>query len=606
MKLHTIFILISLCIAGNAVAWNPASDVMLTQWGESLDPAKVHQEYPRPQMKRGEWLSLNGLWEYAIIQRNAVEPKSYDGEILVPFSPQSALSGVGRDVTANDEIWYRRSFRIPHGWKGKRVLLNFGAVDWKAEVWINGVKVGSHTGGYTPFTFDVTPALDNGDNILIVKVWDPGQSVKHPIGKQHDTAETIWYTNQSGIWQTVWLEPVSAAHITRLKLTPDLDRKFLSIEVLTSVVPDALVDVTLIDGGGRRISAKGYANIPFELSMPEWAELWSPDNPKLYSLEVKLLLNGKVVDKVDSYTAFRKFSIAKCDKGNVRLMLNDRPLFHFGLLDQGWWPDGLYTAPSDEALRYDLEKTKEWGFNMVRKHIKVEPATWYAHCDSLGLIVWQDMPSIDGFPPAGVWDMPRYKIGPEMEYSEWEKENYYKEWGEIIDLVYNSPSVGVYVPFNEAWGQFDTVKTTEWTKTYDPTRLVNPASGGNNFPVGDILDWHHYPDPVMFARDPDRANVVGEYGGLGLVVPGHRWNNGEIFQYAGFADSDALCDEYEVQGENLLRLVQQGISAGVYTQTTDVENEINGLMTYDRKVVKIDEQRIRRINRRIVSCLNDK
>jgi len=606
MKLHTIFILTSLCIALNAEAWNPVGDGMLTQWGESLDPAKVHQEYPRPQMKRGEWLNLNGLWEYAIIQRNAVEPASYDGEILVPFSPQSALSGVGRDVTANEEICYRRSFRIPHGWKGKRILLNFGAVDWQAEVWLNGVKVGSHTGGYTPFTFDVTPALGDGDNILIVKVWDPGQSVKHPIGKQHDKAETIWYTNQSGIWQTVWLEPVSAAHITRLKLTPDLNRKLLSIEALSSVVPDALVEVTLIDGGGRRISAKGYANIPFELAMPEWAELWSPDNPKLYSLEVKLLLNGKVVDKVDSYTAFRKFSIAKCDNGNVRLMLNDRPLFHFGLLDQGWWPDGLYTAPSDEALRYDLEKTKEWGFNMVRKHIKVELATWYAHCDSLGLIVWQDMPSIDGFPPAGVWDMPRYKIGPEMEYSEWEKENYYKEWGEIIDLVYNSPSVGVYVPFNEAWGQFDTVKTTEWTKVYDPTRLVNPASGGNNFPVGDILDWHHYPDPVMFARDPDRANVVGEYGGLGLVVPGHRWNNGEIFQYAGFADSDALCDEYEVQAENLLRLVQQGISAGVYTQTTDVENEINGLMTYDRKVVKIDEQRIRRINRRIVSCLNDK
>lgn len=589
-----------------AWAYKPAGDRMLTTWGENLNPAAVHQEYPRPQMKRGEWQNLNGLWEYAIAPRNNAEPKKFDGEILVPFAPQSALSGVGRDVTADDAIWYRRSFRVPRDWKGKRVMLNFGAVDWKTEVWVNGVKAGTHTGGYTPFSLDITPALNNGDNTLTVKAWDPGQTVKHPIGKQHDVAETIWYTNQSGIWQTVWLEPVSAAHIARLKLTPDIDRRILTVEAIASDAPDALVEATLTDGNGHRISAKGYANMPFELPMPRDAVLWSPDTPQLYPLEVRLLSNGKTVDKVDSYTAFRKFSIGQCDNGNVRLMLNDKPLFHFGPLDQGWWPDGLYTAPSDEALRYDLEKTKDLGFNMVRKHIKVEPARWYAHCDSLGLIVWQDMPSIDGYPPAGVWDMPRYKIGPEMEYSDWEKQNYYKEWAEIIDFVYNSPSVGVYVPFNEAWGQFDTVKTAEWTKAYDPTRLVNPASGGNNFPAGDILDWHHYPDPVMFARDPERANVVGEYGGLGLVVPGHRWNNGDVFQYAGFPDADALCDEYEVQAENLLRLVPQGITAGVYTQTTDVENEINGLMTYDRKVVKFDEPRIRRINRRIVNCLNGK
>lgn len=604
MKRH-IILLISLGIAMNMLAWKPAGDRMLTTWGENLNPAAVHQEYPRPQMKRGEWQNLNGLWEYAITPKNNVEPKKFDGEILVPFAPQSALSGVGRAVTADDAIWYRRSFRVPRAWKGKRVMLNFGAVDWKTDVWVNGVKAGTHTGGYTPFALDITPALNNGDNTLTVKAWDPGQTVKHPIGKQHDVAETIWYTNQSGIWQTVWLEPVSAAHIARLKLTPDIERKLLTVEAIVSDAPDALVEATLTDGKEHGISAKGYANMPFEMPMPQDAVLWSPDTPQLYPLEVRLLSNGKTVDKVNSYTAFRKFSIAKCD-GHVRLMLNDKPLFHFGPLDQGWWPDGLYTAPSDEALRYDLQKTKDMGFNMVRKHIKVEPATWYAHCDSLGLIVWQDMPSIDGYPPAGVWDMPRYKIGPEMEYSEWEKQNYYKEWAEIIDFVYNSSSVGVYVLFNEAWGQFDTVKTAEWTKAYDPTRLVNPASGGNNFPAGDILDWHHYPDPVMFARDPERANVVGEYGGLGLVVPGHRWNNGAVFQYAGFQDADALCNEYEAQAENLLRLVPQGITAGVYTQTTDVENEINGLMTYDRKVVKFDEPRIRRINSRIVNCLNGK
>ena len=397
MKRH-IILLISLGIAMDMLAWKPAGDRMLTTWGENLNPAAVHQEYPRPQMKRGEWQNLNGLWEYAITPKNNVEPKKFDGEILVPFAPQSALSGVGRDVTADDAIWYRRSFRVPRDWKGKRVMLNFGAVDWKTEVWVNGVKAGTHTGGYTPFSLDITPALNNGDNTLTVKAWDPGQTVKHPIGKQHDVAETIWYTNQSGIWQTVWLEPVSAAHIARLKLTPDIDRRILTVEAIASDAPDALVEATLTDGNGHRISAKGYANMPFELTMPRDAVLWSPDTPQLYPLEVRLLSNGKTVDKVDSYTAFRKFSIGQCDNGNVRLMLNDKPLFHFGPLDQGWWPDGLYTAPSDEALRYDLEKTKDLGFNMVRKHIKVEPARWYAHCDSLGLIVWQDMPSIDGYP----------------------------------------------------------------------------------------------------------------------------------------------------------------------------------------------------------------
>ncbi len=600
MRFHAVAAILFLSAALTAAAWQPVGGKMMTPWGENLDPQNVHPEYPRPQMKRADWQNLNGMWQYAITPKDSDRPAKMAGEILVPFAPQSALSGVGRSVTAADALWYERSFRVPAGWGKKRVMLNFGAVDWKAEVWVNDVKVGEHTGGYTPFSLDITPALKKGENTLVVKVWDPGQSLHHPIGKQHDVAESIWYTNQSGIWQTVWLEPVGEKHITRLKLTPDLDRGVLFVETFLNDSPDAVVEAVLTDRDGSKKTVKALASQTIEIPMPDNAVLWSPETPSLYPVSVTVYDNGKPVDKVDSYTAFRKFSIKRLDDRNVRLMLNDKPLFQDGPLDQGWWPDGLYTAPSDEALKYDLEKTRDWGFNMVRKHIKVEPATWYAHCDSMGLIVWQDMPSIDGF---GDWDGDKYREKPEAEYPQWAKDNYLKEWREIIDLVYNSPSVAVYVPFNEGWGQFDTPRIAEWTKEYDPTRLVNPASGGNNFHVGDILDWHNYPAPRLFAKDPLRANVVGEFGGLGMAIPGHRWNDGEIFQYAGYPDSEALSDAYVAHGQMLLDLVPHGATAGVYTQTTDVENEINGLMTYDRKVVKINEEKIRAINRAITGSL---
>lgn len=604
MKFNIVAAVLFLFTALTASAWKPAGDRIMTAWGENLDPKNVHPEYPRPQMKRADWQNLNGMWQYAITPKEVVKPAKFDGEILVPFAPQAALSGVGRQVTANDVLWYERTFRVPAAWGKKRVMLNFGAVDWKAEVWVNDVKIGEHTGGYTPFSFDITPALRSGENTLTVKAWDPGQSIHQPVGKQHDVAESIWYTNQSGIWQTVWLEPVGEKHIIRLKLTPDIDRKVLCVETLLNDASDAVVEAVLTDRDGSKKSVKALASQTIELPMPENAVLWSPATPQLYPVSVSVCDNGKTVDKVDSYAAFRKFSTAMQPDGNVRLMLNDRPVFHFGPLDQGWWPDGLYTAPSDEALKYDLEKTRDWGFNMVRKHIKVEPATWYAHCDSLGLIVWQDMPSIDTFAPDGYWDMTRYRTAPELDYPQWVKDNYRKEWKEIIDFVYNSPCVGVLVPFNEGWGQFETVDVARWTKEYDPTRLVNPASGGNNFPVGDILDWHHYTEPVIYARDPERANVVGEYGGLGMLVPDHRWVEGEIFQYAGYPDSNALTDAYVRQAENLMKLIPWCVTGAVYTQTTDVENEINGLMTYDRKVIKIDEDKIREINRKITDSLS--
>ena len=603
MKIQVLAAAMLLSATLSASAWKPAEVNIMTPWGENLDPKNVHPEYPRPQMKRADWQNLNGLWQYAITPKDSAKPASFQGEILVPFAPQSALSGVGRPVTANDALWYERTFRVPSKWLKEHVMLNFGAVDWKAEVWVNDVKIGEHTGGYTPFSLDITNALKSGDNTLTVKAWDPGQSVKHPIGKQHDVPEIIWYTNQSGIWQTVWLEPVSKQHITRLKLTPDIDRKVLRVETFTTEAPDAVVVASLTNLDGSRITGKALASQAIEIPMPDNAVLWSPDTPQLYPLTVSLQQNGKTLDKVDSYAAFRKFSTARQPDGNIRLMLNNKPLFQLGTLDQGWWPDGLYTAPSDEALKFDIVKTKDLGFNMIRKHIKVEPATWFAHCDSLGMIVWQDMPSIDTFSP--VWEGWCYATKPELQYNKWEKDNYRKEWTEIMDFIYNSPAVGVLVPFNEGWGQFETVETANWTKEYDPTRLVNPASGGNNFMAGDILDWHHYPDPLVYARDPERANVVGEFGGLGLVVPEHRWSSGKVFEYVGFPDSKSLTDAYVLQMENLRKLIPWCVTGAVYTQTTDVENELNGIMTYDRKMMKLDEDRVREINKSIVNSLNN-
>lgn len=583
--------------------WQPAGDKIKTRWASEIDVNNVLPEYPRPIMERAEWQNLNGLWDYAILPVGRQTPSTFDGKILVPFAIESSLSGVQKKVGKENELWYQREFTIPSKWKNNRILLHFGAVDWKADIWVNDIKVGHHTGGYTPFSFDITSALKSGSNKLVVKVWDPTNDSYQPRGKQVNRPEGIWYTSVTGIWQTVWLEPVSEKYFTNVKITPDIDNKKLTIvaETNESSASDK-VEVKVMDGSKVVASGRSINHLPVEITMPDEVKLWSPDSPFLYDLEITLWSDNKPQDKVKSYAAMRKYSIKRDDKGIVRLQLNNKDMFQFGPLDQGWWPDGLYTAPTDDALKFDIQKTKDFGFNMIRKHVKVEPARWYMHCDRLGMIVWQDMPSGDRGPQ---WQPRQYFNGVEWLRSPESEANYRKEWKEIIDFLYSYPCVGVWVPFNEAWGQFKTKEIAEWTKQYDPSRLVNPASGGNHYPVGDILDLHNYPQPDLYLYDGQRATVLGEYGGIGWAVKGHLWEPDRNWGYVQFNSSKEVTDEYVKYAGQLKELIKHGFSAAVYTQTTDVEVEVNGLMTYDREVIKMDEQRIKQVNSEICNILKD-
>jgi beta-galactosidase/beta-glucuronidase len=595
----------ALAMCGTALAqWKPAGDKIKTDWATKIDPSNVLPEYPRPIMERDRWENLNGLWDYAIRPRGEAAPAAWDGKILVPFCLESSLSGVQKELGDRNELWYNRSFTVPAGWKGNNVVLHFGAVDWKADVWLNGIRIGGHTGGYDPFCFDITPYLTKGTQSLTVRVWDPTSDGEQPRGKQVNRPEGIWYTPVSGIWQTVWLEPVAPKHITALKATPDIDRSTLSIEasVTENATAADVVEVTLRDGAEVVARARSVAGQPIDLHLGN-VKLWSPEDPFLYDMEITLSSGGKVVDRVKSYSAMRKVSTQKDARGIVRLQLNNKDYFQFGPLDQGWWPDGLYTAPTDEALAYDIVKTKEFGYNMIRKHVKVEPARWYTHCDRLGILVWQDMPSGG---PSPQWQIRNHFNGTEVQRSAQSEANYRKEWRAIIDLLQPNPCVVVWVPFNEAWGQFKTPEIAAWTKSYDPTRLVNPASGGNHYYAGDILDLHNYPGPAMFLFDAGRANVLGEYGGIGLPLENHLWQTDRNWGYVQFKDSKAVTDEYEKYADELRRLIRTGFTAAVYTQTTDVEGEVNGLMTYDRKVVKVEAERIRRINQAVCNSLADR
>ena len=595
--------LFSLLITFNLSAqWQPAGDKLKTKWASEIDVNNVLPEYPRPIMERSEWQNLNGIWDYAILPIGQ-QPTSYDGDILVPFAVESSLSGVQKRVGKDNELWYHREFVIPSKWKNSRVLLHFGAVDWRADVWINDIKVGSHQGGYTPFSFDITPALINGSNTIKVKVWDPTDQGYQPRGKQVNEPHGIWYTPVTGIWQTVWLEPVPEIYIKDLRITPNIDNNRLLVDVTTNLKTSSnKIEVRVKDGNKLVAVGKSINNQQIEIAMPKDVKYWSPNNPHIYELEVVVYEGNKQIDKVESYAAMRKYSMERDDKGIVRLQLNNKDLFHFGPLDQGWWPDGLYTAATDEALAYDIIKTKDLGFNMIRKHVKVEPARWYTHCDRLGIIVWQDMPNGDRGPE---WQMRNYFTGNERVRSAESEDNFRREWKELIDYLYSYPSVGVWVPFNEAWGQFKTAEIAEWTKVYDPTRLINPASGGNHYTLGDMLDLHNYPNPKMYLYDAQRATVLGEYGGIGWANSKHLWDPDRNWGYVQFNSSDEVTNEYIKYAEELKQLILQGFSAAVYTQTTDVEIEVNGLLTYDRALVKVDEERVRNVNQEICNMLND-
>jgi hypothetical protein len=569
---------------------NDSTYSIKTRWAGQVKPDNPLPEYPRPQMTRDQWRSLNGTWQFAAAEEGDAPPvgRSLSERIVVPYPVESALSGITR---GEDRMWYRRTFTVPEGWRvggGQRLLLHLDAVDWQSTVYVNGRQVATHKGGYDRFSVDVTDALrPNGPQELIVGVYDPTDLNGQAVGKQRKEAGGIFYTPASGIWRSVWLEPVAAAHLTAVHTTPDVAGEALKVTPEAQDAAGATAVVTARDGD--RVVGRVSGRVGTELRLPvPRPKLWSPDHPFLYDLDVTLTdARGRKLDKVGSYFGMRTIGVETVD-GSRRMVLNGQPVFQLGPLDQGFWPDGIYTAPTDSALRYDLEQTKRLGFNAVRKHVKVEPDRWYYWADRLGLLVWQDMPAMFGTADAA------------------EKTQYESELRTLVDQHRDHPSIVMWVPFNEGWGQYDQARIADTVKRWDPSRLVDNMSGinccgavdGGN---GDVTDFHIYPGPgTPGAPTATRASVLGEYGGLGLPVIGHTWSGGG-WGYAVEPDPKALTDHY-VQMTGRLRELRScnGLSAAVYTQTTDVETELNGLMTYDRAVTKPDIERVRAANQAVI------
>jgi beta-galactosidase/beta-glucuronidase len=578
----------------------PSGKSMRTPWSPSI-PTPL-PEYPRPQMTRPNWVNLNGQWDYAILPKDSPAPKTFDGKILVPYAVESLLSGVQKPLLTNERLWYFRTFDNPHA-VGQRVLLHFGAVDDECAVWVNRKQVGEHRGGYLPFTFDITDALVAGENELLISVLDSTETGLQQRGKQVLNPKGIWYTAISGIWQTVWLEVVPEVSIESLKLTPDLDTESLIVEVkMRGEAKGVSVAAETTQGGEKIISSSDQAEGAVRLAIPN-PKTWSPSNPYLYDLHVRLMRDGQIVDEVGSYFAMRKFGLMKDSNGHLRFALNNQPLFLYGPLDQGYFPDGLYTPPSEEAMLFDIEYTRQIGCNMIRKHIKVEPLRWYYHCDRLGMIVWQDMPNgglIDGEVVATLslaFGFRRNDTRGLHWFGRTDPENrarYRSELQGMIDHLYNTACIAVWVPFNESWGQFQSAKVTEWVKAYDPTRLVDHASGWFDQGGGDFQSRHVYFKKLKRPKPDQRAFIISEFGGYSLKVPGHMWDDNKKFGYRFYETSEMLTNAYIALLANELKpLIPQGLAAAVYTQTTDVEIEINGYLTYDRKVEKMDAEKLR-------------
>lgn len=568
---------------------------METRWTRDVAKGHVWPEYPRPQLVRQDWENLNGPWEYAIADKSIESYPGSQGLIRVPFAPQSLLSNVQKQVYDDQNLWYRRLVTVPESWKGKRVVLNFGAVDWKCWVYVNGSQAAEHFGGYSGFSVDMTPFLKEGENEIVVKVYDPTNEGDQPAGKQTFKPSGIWYTAVTGIWQTVWMEPLDkGGSIDQIEAVTSLDGKVDFHIDMTGFESTDEFDLRVVYKG-RPVAQSTFAKSKLASLKIKNPLLWSPESPHLYDLELIVRRAGQEIDKVQGYFGIRTVEL-KPVGGGEQIFLNGAPYFMFGPLDQGWWPDGLYTPPTDDALLYDLQVTKRAGFNMVRKHTKTETARFYRHCDELGLLVWQDMPSNLQYYPG--WDQDWRKPNPKADgpRPQDSKDRFMQEWAEIMRFCRPFPSVVVWVPFNEAWGQFDTAKVADWTKQNDPTRLVNSASGGNFVDCGDILDIHAYPGPASPGPIAKRAAVLGEFGGLGLPVEGHTWQEKDNWGYQSFTDAAGLMARYQELIDDLVLLKSTGLCAAVYTQTTDVEIETNGLMTYDRDVIKMPLDWLRRVN----------
>ncbi len=595
----------------NPQEYQPKSSPLSTPWAKDVSPDCPLPEYPRPQMVRGAWQNLNGLWDFAITAHTSPKPDAFPGVILVPFPIESALSGVNRRLQPDECLWYQRQFTLNKAWENGRVLLHFGAVDWECRIFINKSLVGEHTGGYTPFSIDITRALQQGTNEVVIAVRDPSDSQPIQRGKQVLKPDFIWYSTISGIWQTVWLEHVPDSYIQSVKLTPNIDQSILTIEVQVAHGKDQHRIRAMIMDGDKTVTVVQDETEPgrpltIQLVNPL---LWSPETPHLYDLSVSLLDEREEVDMVKSYFGMRKFSLCQDTNGRPRFCLNNQPLFLYGPLDQGYWPDGLYTPPTDDAMQWEIDFLKDAGFNMLRKHIKIEPARYYYHCDRKGIIVWQDMIS-GGISPKPIWfffaklfqglrdDRLYWRLGRRKPAN---RTQFRLEYQEMIDALYHVVSIAIWGPFNEGWGQFDAAEIAAWTQEYDPTRLVDHASGWFDQGGGDFKSLHVYFKPLPEAQLEDqRALVLSEFGGYSLNLPKHAWIPEKEFGYKKFRNRDSLTEGYvQLLEKQLIPWIRAGLSAAVYTQTTDVEIEVNGFITYDRKIVKMDLDKIREIHQRL-------
>lgn len=577
---------------------------MKTRWTDQIDKNNPLPEYPRPQMERSKWVSLNGIYDYAIKNANCEWADDFDGEIVVPFAVESMLSGVQKPLLPSQRLWYRKTFTVPENMKGMNILLNFAAVDWQCKVYVNKSLAGTHTGGYTSFTFDITDLLVDGDNELVVCVYDPTEKGWQQRGKQVIDTHGFWYVSTSGIWQSVWLEAVDKCHITKLRMIPDIDEKALKIKTFATE-EDVSLRVTVYDG--EAVVSENTVSTDDVIKFDD-VKLWSPENPFLYDLKIELLKNGDVVDTVKSYIGMRKFSMGKDNYGIPRFFLNNEPYFQKGLLDQGYWSDGGMTPPTDEAMIYDIETMKRLGFNMLRKHIKVELGRWYYHCDRLGMLVWQDMVSggeYIGTTLAGVLPFFGIKVKDDKYVSfkrgekKW-RDEFKRELNEMLNQLFNHTCISVWVPFNEGWGQFDSVQIATSIKNFDPTRLVDHASGWYDQGAGDFNSMHKYVVPVFSRKNDGRIFALTEFGGYSRIVSDHTWDETKSFGYMMYKTKDSLSKAYRnLHEKQIIPLIDKGLSATVYTQVSDVENEVNGILTYDREHIKIDEDVLIDINNKL-------